>query len=186
MTDTVSIILDGAVRALSRRGAPKLTMSDICAEAGVSRGTLYRYFRSKEDVLEAIGAHVTTSVRWMFEQAVRANPEPADRLRVILDTTMNRYRRDFPESAKIPQVEPGFGIEFLTRHLHEHVGMLAEYLKPVLDGSPPVRDGVATDKQLAELFHRLVLTTYFIPSANSAEMGDLLADLWESMAAAQH
>jgi AcrR family transcriptional regulator len=183
MADAVSRILDGAVRALSRRGSQKLTMSDICAEAGVSRGTLYRYFKCKDDVLEAVGAHVTNSLRWMLEQAIRASPEPADRLRVILDTTSNTYRREFPESARIPEVEPGFAINFLTRHFPEHLDMVTEYLKPVLDSAPPVHDGIATGRQLAELFHRVVLSTYFIPSADSAQMPDLVTGVWQALVA---
>ena len=46
--ETVNRILDGALRALARRGLRKLSMSDICEEAGISRGTLYRYFKSKD------------------------------------------------------------------------------------------------------------------------------------------
>lgn len=46
-SDTHTRILDGALSALARRGVRKLSMSDVGAEAGISRGTLYRYFRDK-------------------------------------------------------------------------------------------------------------------------------------------
>src|SRR5215217_6740993 len=47
-------ILDAAVRVFARKGAHATRVGDIAAEAGVSHGLLYHYFRSKEDVLETI------------------------------------------------------------------------------------------------------------------------------------
>lgn len=44
-------ILDAAVACFSRKGFHQSTMHDICAEAGVSPGSLYRYFKSKEDII---------------------------------------------------------------------------------------------------------------------------------------
>ena len=41
-------ILDGAMAAIARHGLSKLGMSDVSHSAGVSRGTLYRYFPSRE------------------------------------------------------------------------------------------------------------------------------------------
>ncbi len=40
---------------LSRNGKRKLSLSDVAAQAGVSRPTLYRWFASKEDLLSACG-----------------------------------------------------------------------------------------------------------------------------------
>ena len=44
-------ILDGAMAAIARHGLAKLGMSDVSVSAGVSRGTLYRYFPSREELL---------------------------------------------------------------------------------------------------------------------------------------
>src|SRR5260221_73441 len=41
-------ILEGTLAAISRYGVHKLSMVDVAAEAGISRGTLYRYFETKE------------------------------------------------------------------------------------------------------------------------------------------
>src|SRR5437899_1815243 len=83
-SDTVDRILDGALTALARRGLRKLSMSDICAAAGVSRGTLYRYFSTKEDVLEAIGQHVEQRFRVAMEDAIEREPDLDHRVEVVL------------------------------------------------------------------------------------------------------
>src|SRR5579862_1381394 len=44
-------ILEGALLAMGRVGLRRLTMSDVSERAGLSRGTVYRYFPTKEDLL---------------------------------------------------------------------------------------------------------------------------------------
>jgi AcrR family transcriptional regulator len=47
-------IMDAAIVCFRRRGFHQATMAEICAEAGISAGALYRYFSSKTDVIGAI------------------------------------------------------------------------------------------------------------------------------------
>lgn len=47
-------IMDAAIACFRRRGFHQATMAEICAEAGVSAGALYRYFSSKADIIGAI------------------------------------------------------------------------------------------------------------------------------------
>lgn len=49
-------ILVATAEALSRSGQTKLSLSEVALQAGVSRPTLYRWFASKEELLEAFGA----------------------------------------------------------------------------------------------------------------------------------
>jgi len=46
-------ILDSAVGLLTRNGIQGLTMDRVAAEAGVAKGTLYVYFKNKEEILDA-------------------------------------------------------------------------------------------------------------------------------------
>lgn len=47
-------ILSAAAAVIMRQGYDKTTMSDIADEAGVSRGTVYLYFKGKEEIFEAL------------------------------------------------------------------------------------------------------------------------------------
>jgi AcrR family transcriptional regulator len=51
-------LLEATRRCLTRKGYEGTTVRDIAAEAGVSIGTLYNYFASKEDLIEALSEHV--------------------------------------------------------------------------------------------------------------------------------
>ena len=46
-------ILEAAFACFSRQGFHQTTMQDICHEAGLSPGAVYRYFASKEEIIEA-------------------------------------------------------------------------------------------------------------------------------------
>lgn len=47
-------IVDAAITCMVRLGAAKVSLSDICDQAGVSRGAFYVHFSSKDDVLSAV------------------------------------------------------------------------------------------------------------------------------------
>src|SRR5215813_12604052 len=58
-------IIDGACRMFLAQGFDAASMGAIAREAGVSKGTLYVYFKSKEELFEAI-----------VEEQCRAEAEP--------------------------------------------------------------------------------------------------------------
>ena len=49
-------IMDAAITCFARHGFSQATMLNIKAESGLSAGAIYRYFRSKEDIVAAIAA----------------------------------------------------------------------------------------------------------------------------------
>lgn len=49
-------ILEAARRCFVRSGFHRATMQDVAAEAGMSAGNIYRYFKSKDDVVAALCA----------------------------------------------------------------------------------------------------------------------------------
>jgi AcrR family transcriptional regulator len=53
-SDRRAEILDAAERCFARDGFHRASMQDICGEAGMSPGNLYRYFASKEALIAGI------------------------------------------------------------------------------------------------------------------------------------
>jgi AcrR family transcriptional regulator len=54
-TSTSERILAATAEVLGRNGLTKLSLSEVALQAGVSRPTLYRWFASKEELLDAFG-----------------------------------------------------------------------------------------------------------------------------------
>jgi AcrR family transcriptional regulator len=47
-------LLDAALRIYARKGAGDMALNELAEECGVSNGTVYNYFRTREEVLEAV------------------------------------------------------------------------------------------------------------------------------------
>ncbi|MEV6400473.1 TetR/AcrR family transcriptional regulator [Streptomyces sp. NPDC051907] len=69
-------ILDGAARCFARNGFHATSMQDILREAGLSAGAVYRYFRSKEELIGAIAGEAFAAIRGAFDDAARTTPPP--------------------------------------------------------------------------------------------------------------
>ena len=62
-------ILDAAVACFSRNGFHQTTMQDICGEAGLSPGAVYRYFDSKEAMIGQCCMRGQQEIAMAFEGA---------------------------------------------------------------------------------------------------------------------
>lgn len=68
-------LYEATVAILSEHGVDGLTMDRVAAEAGMAKGSLYRYFRSKRDLLEFVYAKVIDPVfRDLEEMATKEQP----------------------------------------------------------------------------------------------------------------
>ena len=47
-------ILDAAIKVFSRSGFEKARMDDIAEESGLSKGTLYWYFKNKDEIISNV------------------------------------------------------------------------------------------------------------------------------------
>ena len=89
-----SEILGAARRVFARRGFGEATVDDIAHEAGIAKGTIYRYYRSKADVyIEA----ARESLRALHDQMVtnvRAASTPFDKVRAFIETKTRYFERN--------------------------------------------------------------------------------------------
>jgi AcrR family transcriptional regulator len=64
-------ILDAAGACFARRGLHGTTIQDVIHESGLSAGAIYSYFRSKDDIIEAIASDRHARERRAIEHAAR-------------------------------------------------------------------------------------------------------------------
>ena len=65
-------ILDAAMTCFAECGFHQTSMHDISAEAGISVGLIYRYFKSKEEVIFALAAEHKKDIAELLERAGEA------------------------------------------------------------------------------------------------------------------
>lgn len=88
-------ILEGARRIFRARGFDGASMADIAKTAGVSKGTLYVYFDSKEALFEAL---VLEDRREAAEQVVRLDGEDTD-----VRNALRRFGRSYVATVVRPE-----------------------------------------------------------------------------------
>jgi AcrR family transcriptional regulator len=87
-----------ARRAVGRRGFQSLTVDDVCAEAGVSKGAFYVYFDQKKDLLLALIDDEGAEVEQLMDRLER-HSRGAERLRRF--ARQIAQRGDEPELVQI-------------------------------------------------------------------------------------
>jgi TetR/AcrR family fatty acid metabolism transcriptional regulator len=113
-------LLDAAVRVFARKGYHASRVGDIAEEAGVAHGLLYHYFKSKDQVLEAV-FHENWSVLQARIASVEETDEPAaDQLRHISAIVLRTWLH-LPDVVRVVIREFGRSPE-----LAERIGELAQ------------------------------------------------------------
>src|SRR5882762_2463089 len=74
-------LLDAALLAIRARGYSATTVDDVCRTAGLTKGSFFHHFESKEDLALAAARHFSAQAEGLFATApYRALPDPVDRL----------------------------------------------------------------------------------------------------------
>jgi TetR/AcrR family transcriptional regulator, repressor for uid operon len=104
-------ILAATAEVLGRNGMAKLSLSRVALQAGVSRPTLYRWFASKKELLDAF----VVWERQLFERAVAeatADLPAGEKLDAVLRIIVE-YQQSYP-GLRMIDIEPAHGIKRLS------------------------------------------------------------------------
>jgi AcrR family transcriptional regulator len=95
-------ILDAAEDCFVRRGLHQTTMHDICQESQLSPGAVYRYFDSKEDLIDAVAERRTRQEMQFIDEARAQTSEAAEALGILGDRFWGQFlRADFEHWARL-------------------------------------------------------------------------------------
>lgn len=84
--DVRDAILDATNRLLARYGYRKMTMDDLAREVGIGKGTLYLYFKSKQEIALSHIDNIVERLKEKLLSIARENAPPGERLREMLIT----------------------------------------------------------------------------------------------------
>src|SRR5215472_3585326 len=120
-------ILRAAIDVFAERGYFNAQVADVARAAGVAAGTVYLYFRSKDDLLISIFERGMRDALAEGRAAVEALADPRERLRRFARLHLARLGRD-RNLAIVFQVELRQSTKFMERFsatlLRDYLGLL--------------------------------------------------------------
>ncbi|MDB5526187.1 MAG: Transcription regulator TetR family [Rhizobium sp.] len=145
-------ILDGALCVFMQMGFDAASMNDITREAGVSKGTLYVYFKNKEDLFVAIIERQKLRIFGRLQEILEKNLPVVETLHdfgmlfsthMLSDRTVRGARMVIAVIDRMPQLAnlfmvagPNSGPAMLANYLQRQVdnGQLKEIEDPMMVG----------------------------------------------------
>ena len=91
-------LLDAALRVIRAKGYPATRIEDVCAEAGLTKGSFFHHFKGKEDLALAAAEHWDTVTGRRFAGAAYHDAaDPVDRLTGYVDFRKALIRGALPD-----------------------------------------------------------------------------------------
>ena len=79
---TERLLVDAALRVFARRGVGAAALHEVAAEAGVSNGTFYNYFRSRDELLAATSLAMAERIFAEITASSVGVDDPAERVAI--------------------------------------------------------------------------------------------------------
>ncbi len=114
VTDKRAAILRAAIKVFARNGYFNSKVSDVAGEARIADGTVYLYFKSKDEILHSIFDQAMAEFIEDGKRELALIAEPADRLRRVAELHLKRLSAD-RDLAIVFQVE----LRGSTKHMRK-------------------------------------------------------------------
>jgi AcrR family transcriptional regulator len=133
---TAERILEATEEVLRRHGPAKATVVDVARALGVSHGSVYRHFRTKAALREAVTKRWLDRTTGVLAGIVEADRDPEARLREWLAALFEAKRRkagDDPELFATYTVLAGENVDAVVEHLTELTDQLTRIVQDGID-----------------------------------------------------
>jgi TetR/AcrR family fatty acid metabolism transcriptional regulator len=94
INDKYNLILEAAVKVFAEQGFFQSTISQIAKEARVADGTIYLYFKNKDDILVQFFSDKTKQVFERFREEVDKADNTIDKLRNLIRRHLEEFQND--------------------------------------------------------------------------------------------
>jgi TetR/AcrR family fatty acid metabolism transcriptional regulator len=125
-------IIEAAVRVFAREGYYNSRVSDIAREAGIAAGTIYLYFKTKDDILVTLFRDKMAEFVSALRKAIAGEPDAASKVRRLVSLHF-RMLEENPDLAEVVQVELRQGQKFFRGASSQEIGAYFALIGSVLE-----------------------------------------------------
>ena len=168
-------IIDAAIRVFARTGYYNSRVSDIAREAGIASGTIYLYFKTKDEILVTLFRDKMAEWVEFVRREIAGEPDPIARLRRLVALHFNVLESN-PELAEVVQVELRQGHKFFRGASAHEVSAYFTLIAGVLEegiGSGRIRPDVPVKLATKMLFGAMdQVATSWVLGKRAYRLGD--------------
>ncbi|MDY0060083.1 MAG: TetR/AcrR family transcriptional regulator [Myxococcota bacterium] len=125
-------ILDAAEEVFARRGFHGARVTDIARLAGVADGTIYLYFKSKDDLLVSLFEDRVERINGIFQTILAQEPTAERRLSRFIDYYLGLAIKN-PNLAEVIAIELRSSAKFMKEYKNvkfvEFLGLVAQVIR---------------------------------------------------------
>jgi TetR/AcrR family transcriptional regulator, fatty acid metabolism regulator protein len=125
-------IIDAAIRVFARTGYYNSRVSDIAREAGIASGTIYLYFKTKEEILVTLFREKMAGFVAHQRSEMAGQLDPVVKIRKLVEVHFSVLEQS-PELAEVVQVELRQGNKFFRGASAHEVSAYFELIASVLE-----------------------------------------------------
>jgi TetR/AcrR family fatty acid metabolism transcriptional regulator len=130
--DKPSQIIDAAVRVFARNGYYNSRVSDIAREAGIASGTIYLYFRTKDEILVTLFREKMALWVAHLRREIAREPDAIAKIRRLVALHFQALEDD-PALAEVVQVELRQGQKFFRGASAHEISAYFDLIGSVLE-----------------------------------------------------
>jgi TetR/AcrR family fatty acid metabolism transcriptional regulator len=148
------LILEAAISVFARQGFHQSTVAQIAREAGVADGTIYLYFKNKDDILVQFFNYRTKQVFDRFRAAVNETDNSLDKLRNLIHCHLSEFQHD-RNMAVVYQVETHQNSRLAESQIREMSQMYQDLVSEIVETGQ--QDGSIRRDLYVSLVKRFIL-----------------------------
>ena len=131
-------ILDAAERVFLERGFEETTMDELASEAELAKGTLYLYFKNKEDLLVDLLVRRRSPLLQRFGEAAADATDGLDHVRRLIEAQHQSFAGDPPQFRRFflhrivdgpPDSSDAPGVDAHSRHVRRVVSSFLQAIE---------------------------------------------------------
>ena len=125
-------IIDAALRVFARTGFYNSRVSDIAREAGIASGTIYLYFKTKDEILVTLFREKMAGFVSALRKEISGEPDAPAKLRRLVRLHLETLEAR-PELAEVVQLELRQGQKFFRGASAQEVSAYFDLIGSVLE-----------------------------------------------------
>ena len=173
-------IVDAAVRVFARNGYYNSRVSDIAREAGVASGTIYLYFKTKDEILVTLFREKMAAWVAHVREQVKDEPDAVAKIRRLVVLHFSVIEKD-PALAEVVQVELRQGHKFFRGASAHEISAYFELIASMLEegqAAGAIRRDIAVKTAVKVLFGAMdQMATSWVLGKRKYRLSDTAADV---------